>query len=341
MTTFNRWISSALAGANEYIWQAGPELTAEDEELRLAAIELCERRLRRDRCDGETLAKLAILLIGHLPVEHLLVFFLGLEGVFLGHLDVARGSAGSVPVSLHSIARHAIMLGAKFVIVAHQHPRGRELPSEADKKWLISASAALAGAGILISDSLVIAGARGFSMRASRTPASAWVHQPIEADTSTRSAPTLSDADAARLNLGLAAIARHGLTDDPASTGELREIASAWMQARDVSAFGIIACDGFCRPITCRLLDDLAPEGLVEAVRFMITNCAVCAILVVHAPVGEPDLQAIAGVASDFESMLHPFDASCADAICTTPHGAQSLRALGLFSPSEGERHDY
>ncbi len=330
--SFNPWITPGLAGAKAYTWHDGPALTVGEELLRHQAAEICERRLRAQGYSAHILTRFAILLLAHLPVEHLLSFFFALDGRFLGWTDAGKGSAGHVSAELHPIASDALAIGATHVIVAHQHPRGRSHPSAADERWVAFASASLAAAGIAHADDLVIAGTRVFSMAAHRIPPEAWTHLPAgEAETGAPTAMPEEDADAGAINLALEVLGRHQQIDEPATLAELCALADTWMSTRDAPAVGILLTDVYTRPIACRLVNDMNTDGLIEAVRFAITCCAVRVVLIVHSPVEKPNLREIANTAENLDSKLYPFDIRVADAICTGPLGAQSLREAGLL----------
>ncbi len=57
--------------------------------------------------------------------------FYGQDGGFLGE-HVARGGPAAVSTDRARLTRHAVELGARYVILAHNHPQGEARPSRQD-----------------------------------------------------------------------------------------------------------------------------------------------------------------------------------------------------------------
>ena len=65
-------------------------------------------------------------------VEHAFVFFAGEDGELSGYRNVATGLKFFAVLPGQAVARAAILSGARWVIVAHNHPSGALRPSDQD-----------------------------------------------------------------------------------------------------------------------------------------------------------------------------------------------------------------
>lgn len=68
-----------------------------------------------------------------MDIEHFDVLFLDNQNRLTRHLNIAKGTIDACPVYPREIARKALLLNAKSVILAHNHPSGDTKPSSADK----------------------------------------------------------------------------------------------------------------------------------------------------------------------------------------------------------------
>lgn len=84
--------------------------------------------------DHAQVAEYFRLLIGHKRVEEFHAVFVcaGLSPLNRGDTLIGRGSNTSTVVSIQDIIRRAIAAGAYGMIVAHNHPSARMMPSQAD-----------------------------------------------------------------------------------------------------------------------------------------------------------------------------------------------------------------
>jgi len=81
----------------------------------------------------------------------------------LGVSEVARGTANNMGVHLRDIYRSAIVLGAVYVIVAHNHPSGILNPSKADIRLTRECVKAGSLLGIDVIDHLIVTGSGFYS----------------------------------------------------------------------------------------------------------------------------------------------------------------------------------
>lgn len=116
---------------------------------------------------GQLIAYLHSLLVnGSCPQERFHAIFLDAERSYLDDCEIGRGHAAHLPVRLRELFARALALGARCLIVAHNHPSGDCRPSACD----IAATARLveiaAALDIEVLDHLIFARERVYSMRA-------------------------------------------------------------------------------------------------------------------------------------------------------------------------------
>lgn len=104
-------------------------------------------------------------LLNQKPAEHLHATFLDHASGYLGDEYVARGSGGQVGADVRKILERALDLGARAVILAHNHPSGNAEPSEADLLATRHLRALLRSVDIALLDHLVVGGCRIVSLR--------------------------------------------------------------------------------------------------------------------------------------------------------------------------------
>jgi DNA repair protein RadC len=94
----------------------------------------------------------------NLAHEELRVAHLDEEGRILGVSAGADGNAASIILPLREIVRDAIALGARALVLAHNHPSGDPTPSPADKAATRRLAEIVGGLDIRLLDHLVFAG---------------------------------------------------------------------------------------------------------------------------------------------------------------------------------------
>ncbi len=67
-----------------------------------------------------------------LPVEHVAVAYLNTQMQLTGIEEVSIGSVEAAAIKPCDVFRGAILAGARFILLAHNHPSGNAEPSDAD-----------------------------------------------------------------------------------------------------------------------------------------------------------------------------------------------------------------
>jgi DNA repair protein RadC len=134
----------------------------------LAAFEIARRRIatenRPQRYGTSTeLAKYLIPKIGDRSTEVFYALFLDKQNQIVAEKELYHGGVNYVSVDVHHLFRLAIANTASSVVVAHNHPSGRELPSRVDDdltQHMVSLSRVV---GIVLLDHLVVTDRRWYS----------------------------------------------------------------------------------------------------------------------------------------------------------------------------------
>ncbi len=90
--------------------------------------------------------------------ERAILFFLDDSGTLLHRQTVMSNETGAVRVTLRSLLEPAKRLGASAVILAHNHPNGKAIPSGADLDATRRLYHALQNYGLLLLEHYVVAG---------------------------------------------------------------------------------------------------------------------------------------------------------------------------------------
>lgn len=107
-------------------------------------------------------AQLMGLSIGSNTVEQFAVLFLDSRHRSLGLEVIATGTVDGVNCYPRAICKRAIELGAKGVVIAHNHPSGDNTPSDSDVTLTDRLAHALEIMDVQLYEHLVIARAPGF-----------------------------------------------------------------------------------------------------------------------------------------------------------------------------------
>ena len=94
---------------------------------------------------------------GHV-VEILYAICLNSKKKLISSYKISEGTAEQTSVSVHKIARLAILNEANYVVLAHNHPGGRCEPSMADLKMTAKVRTALNTLGIQLMGHVIVAG---------------------------------------------------------------------------------------------------------------------------------------------------------------------------------------
>ena len=89
-------------------------------------------------------------------VEVLSMVCLNASGNFLSFSIISDGQPGSVMVNVRKIVEKAISAGAHSVILAHNHPSGIAIPSEADVKTTKEVRKLLGQIGVYLIDHIIL-----------------------------------------------------------------------------------------------------------------------------------------------------------------------------------------
>ncbi len=100
----------------------------------------------------------------HKTHEVFCVLFLNTQHQLIACEEMFRGTIDSAQVYPREIAARALQLGARSMILAHNHPSGQAQPSMADKQLTQRIRDALALLDIQLLDHIIIAGANSYSM---------------------------------------------------------------------------------------------------------------------------------------------------------------------------------
>ena len=148
-----------------------PAVTPNDPIVEDAIIEdalvILRSRLRQpgETMDGGTAArKFVALKLGQLEHEVFAVLFLDNRNCIIEHEEMFRGTIDQAAVHPREIAKRALALNAKAVILAHNHPSGEATPSHADKRLTKLVTDALGLLDIRVLDHIVVGGADTASM---------------------------------------------------------------------------------------------------------------------------------------------------------------------------------
>lgn len=105
------------------------------------------------------------LKLGFSSEEAVLAIFIDGDGGYAGEELLAHGGASSAPLPVRRIVRRALEMGATSVLLAHNHPSGRALPSEQDYQVTDQLRGALRTVEIGLHDHLVVTRRSIFSMK--------------------------------------------------------------------------------------------------------------------------------------------------------------------------------
>jgi DNA repair protein RadC len=106
------------------------------------------------------------LALGHEPIEQFRVLFLDKKNILIRDEVQQRGTVDHTPLYPREIAKRALELGAKGIIMVHNHPSGDPTPSGADLDMTRATEAALKPFDIALHDHLIIGQSRHLSFRA-------------------------------------------------------------------------------------------------------------------------------------------------------------------------------
>lgn len=106
-----------------------------------------------------------ILTMGDLPMERLQVAVLDRKHCLISTQTLAEGGATSLFGTFRPIVSWALGLGARAMVLAHNHPSGSSLPSRADIEFTRNIKLLCRPLEIELIDHFVIGGRSAFSMK--------------------------------------------------------------------------------------------------------------------------------------------------------------------------------
>ncbi len=83
---------------------------------------------------------------------------MGCGGRLLRDSIVSEGGVLSVTIPIRAIVRHAVLVQATSLLVAHNHPSGLLMPSVPDRNATVELLRQLHGTGIALIDHLIVTG---------------------------------------------------------------------------------------------------------------------------------------------------------------------------------------
>lgn len=122
--------------------------------LYTAESNVCEGRIQTSWQAAEALTPL----LGYGKKERVYAMYLGINGKLLNIALINEGEAAESDLNTRRIIDQALKTGAEGVILAHNHPSGAAIPSQADKDSTRWVAEALSKVGLKLLDHIIIAG---------------------------------------------------------------------------------------------------------------------------------------------------------------------------------------
>lgn len=134
--------------------------------LRIKA-EITGRKSAKDlvhiRSNADAVGIMKPLFTNILVQEDMIAIYLNNNLAVLGWALIGRGNSKACTADVKMLATYAITHGATQVILGHNHPSGRVLPSKADDALTLKVHAALALLDILLIDHLIFTDSEVYS----------------------------------------------------------------------------------------------------------------------------------------------------------------------------------
>ena len=107
--------------------------------------------------------------IGQCSRERLLVIFCGQDGNYLLDEEMGWGTANNVHLNMASLFRKALVVEASSILLAHNHPSGRCLPSQDDIDSTQKLASIAQALGLKMLDHLIVTRGQCYSIRIGAT----------------------------------------------------------------------------------------------------------------------------------------------------------------------------
>jgi DNA repair protein RadC len=114
---------------------------------------------------AKNLERYCMAKLGHLVHEEVMALFLSGSMKLLGEEILSSGNSSEVKLYSSILITRATQNGARRVVLAHNHPSGNFMPSEADISITGNISAILRSVGLKLVDHLIVTRSRCFSFR--------------------------------------------------------------------------------------------------------------------------------------------------------------------------------
>ena len=105
------------------------------------------------------------LKLGYEPIEMFHVFYLDQKNYLIQEETLQKGTIDRASVYPREIARRSVEIGAKGVIIVHNHPSGNPTPSRADITITSEVQSALRTLGITLHDHVIASKGRYMSLK--------------------------------------------------------------------------------------------------------------------------------------------------------------------------------
>ncbi|MGS2763938.1 RadC family protein [Sinomicrobium sp. M5D2P9] len=134
-----------------------------------AALELGRRRrveqaLERIKItSSKSIFELMQPIVGELPHEEFWIIYLNNSHKVIQYAQLSKGGITGTLVDIRLVMKRALELGATAIVLAHNHPSGALLPSEADKQLTQKLKTASESLDIRVLDHLIITEENYFS----------------------------------------------------------------------------------------------------------------------------------------------------------------------------------
>jgi DNA repair protein RadC len=115
--------------------------------------------------DDRDLQAYLLMCLKDRPEEHIHVIFVNDAGHYIRDERLFTGSSSQVSARLRQLFQRSFELGARGLILAHNHPSGSVEPSEEDQRSTRHISAMAAALDLFLIDHLIVAGAELFSIK--------------------------------------------------------------------------------------------------------------------------------------------------------------------------------
>jgi len=132
------------------------------------AIEILQVRLDAKRCEPllnsySTLKDFLVLKFSELSTEHFAIIYQDADLRYIKQETLFMGSSNCCSVYPKEIVKNALLNNASAIVIVHNHPGGRTMPSDSDISLTKEISSILKIVDISVTDHIVVSGSSTFS----------------------------------------------------------------------------------------------------------------------------------------------------------------------------------